>query len=203
MTTPRRIASEASAADWLTAGATVGYTVAAIVAGIFAWRAWSATKQSLNTAQEMLRIEQDRRAEERTERQTRARVEASRFEVRESTQDSGDGSLEIIAENKASVPFEGVELIVAYWDDEQREFIAYGNSTMWQDAVNPHSDDVMRTGPLPPGHHWYWELFFTDPEGRQWRKRERDGHMAENVDWDEPLGMRLPDGWNGPPHRDA
>ena len=164
MTNLDTISSDASSADWVAAWATVAYTVAAIVAGMFAWRAWSATKQSLNTAQEMLRIEQDRRGEERTERLARARVEASRFEVRESTQDSGDGSMEIIAENKAGVPFEGVELIVAYWDDEPREFVAYGNSAMWRDAVGPHSDDVMRTGPLPPGRRWYWELFFTDLE---------------------------------------
>lgn len=151
VTTPGTIASDASAADWLTAWATVGYTVAAIVAGIFAWRAWTATKRSLDTAQQSLLIEQERRAEERTERAARARAEASRFHVRLSTEDSADGSLEIIAENKAAVPFEGIELIVAYWDDELGNFIAYGNSPAYQDAINPHSDDVMRIGPLPPG----------------------------------------------------
>ena len=195
-------ASEATTAEWLTAWATLGAAVAAVVAGVFAWRAWRASAATLDNASRQLAIEQERLAAERAERDTRALATASQLTVRDSSDDSGDGSTEIIVENRAAVPFASVELIVAEWVDGLSRAVAYSGSPWWADSMEPHGEP-MRTGPLPVGRSWYWELYYSDVEGRNWHKRERDGYMATPSTWDEPSEIEFPSGWNGPPHRDA
>lgn len=171
------VAQGPTTADWIEAWATVAGVIAAVGAGIFAALAWWATRNSLDTARDALRIEDDRRAEERAERFARSRAVVSRLAVDYSTTDSGDGGRRLLIVNESDSPFEDVKYEVP------RET---------EDPIR------LRLRSLAPGQRhlcdwnaWSfpgqnWSVRYSDGEGRRWIKEERNETYLAEVDETPP-----------------
>lgn len=164
---PSVLGSSFQDVDWaaVEAIATAVAVLVAAIAGLFAYRTWRDASATLKAQQEMLRIEQERWAEERYEHLAVTRRTAASLTIDTDVASGEDGGLLMRIRNEADVPFEDI-VVEADPDHPQLDERTAGFGYLIS-ALQPGGAYEPPIS-LPTG--LWWRVRYRDMGGRQWAR---------------------------------